>query len=202
MSHAANERSRHHERNFGRRHRRRHRAHRARADGTRCSAGQRSTLLAHAVLSLPRRPPPRRSRRHECRHPPQPPNWPASTGGSAWPMPKQSVPPLKKHRIKLDLVGCHGQTLYHQARASRLCRPQLCLHLATRRTRRHRSAIGVPVVSNFRPADMFAGGQGAPLVSLLDYVLFADRQAWPRAAEHRRHRQPHCHSRPCHSGRR
>jgi anhydro-N-acetylmuramic acid kinase len=81
---------------------------------------------------------------------------------------------LKKHPIKLDLIGCHGQTLYHQARPAAYagctfpCTWQLGEPSAIT------SATGVPVVSNFRPADMFAGGQGAPLVSLLDYVLFAD----------------------------
>jgi len=81
---------------------------------------------------------------------------------------------VKKHRIKIDLVGCHGQTLYHQARASAYSGRKIACTWQLGEPAAITAAIEVPVVSNFRPADMFAGGQGAPLVPLLDYVLFAD----------------------------
>jgi anhydro-N-acetylmuramic acid kinase len=84
------------------------------------------------------------------------------------------VATLKKHPIKLDLIGCHGQTLYHQARPAAYAGRTFSCTWQLGEPAAIASATGVPVVSNFRPADMFAGGQGAPLVSLLDYVLFAD----------------------------
>jgi anhydro-N-acetylmuramic acid kinase len=80
----------------------------------------------------------------------------------------------KKHRVKLDLVGCHGQTLYHQARAQEYAGRKFACTWQAGEAAAIAAATGAPVVSNFRPADMFAGGQGAPLVSLLDFVLFAN----------------------------
>jgi len=83
---------------------------------------------------------------------------------------------VKRHKVKLDLIGCHGQTLYHQPHAESYtgrrfgCTWQLGEAAVTA------ASAKVPVVSNFRPADMMAGGQGAPLVPLLDYVLFADKK--------------------------
>jgi anhydro-N-acetylmuramic acid kinase len=80
----------------------------------------------------------------------------------------------RKHKLKLDLVGCHGQTLYHQARAERYAGRSFACTWQLGEAAAIASEVGAPVVSNFRPADMFAGGQGAPLVPLLDYVLFTD----------------------------
>jgi len=80
---------------------------------------------------------------------------------------------LKQYPAKLDLVGCHGQTLYHQARATSYAGRSFACTWQAGEAQVIVSALGVPVVSNFRPADMLAGGQGAPLVSLLDYTLFA-----------------------------
>jgi anhydro-N-acetylmuramic acid kinase len=76
-------------------------------------------------------------------------------------------------RIQIDLIGCHGQTIYHQGSpASYAGRPVACTWQLGEPAL-IAAALRVPVVSNFRPADMAAGGQGAPLVPLLDYVLFA-----------------------------
>jgi anhydro-N-acetylmuramic acid kinase len=79
-----------------------------------------------------------------------------------------------KHKMKLDLVGCHGQTLYHQPRSESYAGRKFACTWQAGEAQAIAATLGVPVVSNFRPMDMLAGGQGAPLVSLLDYVLFAD----------------------------
>ena len=81
---------------------------------------------------------------------------------------------VKRHKVKLDLIGCHGQTLFHQARPATYAGRKFACTWQTGEAAVIAAALGVPVVSNFRPADMTAGGQGAPLVPLLDYVLFAD----------------------------
>jgi anhydro-N-acetylmuramic acid kinase len=79
---------------------------------------------------------------------------------------------LERHPCRLDLVGCHGQTIYHQATPARyLGRDASCTWQIGEMAMLAEQS-GVPVVSNFRPADMVVGGQGAPLVPLLDYVLF------------------------------
>jgi anhydro-N-acetylmuramic acid kinase len=81
---------------------------------------------------------------------------------------------VERHHLRLDLVGCHGQTLYHQARAEQYAGRKFACTWQAGEAQAIAAELGVPVVSNFRPADMLAGGQGAPLVPLLDYVLFAD----------------------------
>ncbi|MFZ0361231.1 MAG: anhydro-N-acetylmuramic acid kinase [Terriglobales bacterium] len=81
----------------------------------------------------------------------------------------------RKHRVKLDLVGCHGQTLYHQGVAERFLGRKLAVTWQTGEGAVIAARLGVPVVSDFRPADMAAGGKGAPLVPFLDYLLYRDR---------------------------
>ena len=79
---------------------------------------------------------------------------------------------LERHPCRLDLIGCHGQTIYHQATPARYLGREASCTWQIGEMAMLAEESGVPVVSNFRPADMVVGGQGAPLVPLLDYVLF------------------------------
>lgn len=83
---------------------------------------------------------------------------------------------VQRHGEAIDLVGCHGQTLYHQPRAAAYAEKTFACTWQAGEMAMLAAAANAPVISNFRTADMAAGGEGAPLVPLLDYVLFADKK--------------------------
>ena len=74
--------------------------------------------------------------------------------------------------VKLDLVGCHGQTIYHQATASKYLGSKVRCTWQIGEASVIAERLRVPVISDFRPADLAAGGQGAPLVPMLDFCMF------------------------------
>lgn len=83
---------------------------------------------------------------------------------------------VKQRRIKLNLIGCHGQTLYHQGDAAPIMGMRVATTWQTGEGAIIAARLGVPVVSDFRPADMAAGGKGAPLVPLLDVAFYSHRK--------------------------
>jgi anhydro-N-acetylmuramic acid kinase len=88
---------------------------------------------------------------------------------------------------RIDLIGSHGQTLFHQGRPGPVRRGRLsedrsrpapilgCGKVASTLQIAEPAVIaartGIPTVGDFRPADMAAGGEGAPLVPFVDYLL-------------------------------
>jgi anhydro-N-acetylmuramic acid kinase len=80
----------------------------------------------------------------------------------------------RRFRTKADLVGCHGQTLYHQGQARNFLGRKVATTWQVGEGAILAARVGVPVVSDFRPADMAVGGKGAPLVPYLDYLWFRD----------------------------
>jgi anhydro-N-acetylmuramic acid kinase len=75
-----------------------------------------------------------------------------------------------------ELIGCHGQTLYHQGDSEPFLGRNLSVTWQTGEGAVIAARTGIPVVSDFRPADMAAGGKGAPLVPFLDYAVYADKR--------------------------
>jgi anhydro-N-acetylmuramic acid kinase len=82
----------------------------------------------------------------------------------------------KQFRAKAQLIGCHGQTLYHQGEARQFLGRKVVATWQTGEAAITAARVGAPVVSDFRPADMAAGGKGAPLVPYLDSILFGDQK--------------------------
>lgn len=78
---------------------------------------------------------------------------------------------------KLELIGSHGQTIYHQGTASRfLGARRVASTLQIGEPAIIAARTGVTTIGDFRPADMAAGGQGAPLVPFVDYLLYRNRK--------------------------
>jgi anhydro-N-acetylmuramic acid kinase len=76
---------------------------------------------------------------------------------------------------RVDLIGSHGQTVYHQGQPSDFLG---AAHVASTLQIGEPSVIAartaITTVADFRPADMAAGGQGAPLVPFVDFLFYRD----------------------------
>ncbi len=73
---------------------------------------------------------------------------------------------------KIALIGSHGQTIYHQGKASAFLRQRVASTLQIGEPSVIAAETGVTTIGDFRPADMARGGQGAPLVPFVDYLLY------------------------------
>ncbi|MFF5251094.1 anhydro-N-acetylmuramic acid kinase [Streptomyces leeuwenhoekii] len=75
-----------------------------------------------------------------------------------------------------ELVASHGQTVYHWVDGGRVHGT-----LQIGQPAWIAEATGLPVAADFRPRDIAAGGQGAPLVSLVDALWLRGRPGTPVA---------------------
>ncbi len=75
----------------------------------------------------------------------------------------------------ISLIGSHGQTLFHLGAAARVQgKMRVPSTLQIGETSIIAERTGITTIGDFRTADMAAGGQGAPLIPLFDYLIYRD----------------------------
>ncbi len=81
----------------------------------------------------------------------------------------------RKFRIapkKIAVIGSHGQTIFHQGRPVRYFAGPTASTLQIGEASIIAARTGITTIGDFRPADIALGGQGAPLVPYVDYLLY------------------------------
>ena len=82
---------------------------------------------------------------------------------------------IRKNRLQskdILLIASHGQTIFHHPNKEKIHNYKISSTFQIGESSVISGKTGIRTISNFREADITAGGQGAPLMPFLDWVMF------------------------------